>query len=128
MLDTNVLISSLWHGRCWEVVKRWRDDRMTLVISSAVLREYLDVLSRFVTPALLQEWVDALTDPTRVTMVEPAEQIDVVRADPSDNRFLECALAAHADAVISGDHHLLTLKTFRDIPILTPSAFLEQGS
>lgn len=101
---------------------------MTLVISSAVLREYLDVLSRFVTPALLQEWVDALTDPTRVTMVEPAEQIDVVRADPSDNRFLECALAAHADAVISGDHHLLTLKTFRDIPILTPSAFLEQGS
>jgi len=124
VLDTNILISSLWHGRCWEVVRLWRDGHLRLAVSSAVLWEYLEVLGRFVSPDMLQEWAEALTDMTRVSMIEVSERIDAVREDPSDNRFLECAVAAHADAIISGDRHLLALRTFRGIPIFTPTAFL----
>lgn len=124
VLDTNVLISSLWGGRCWDLVKLWDDGRLILVVSSPVLQEYLDVLSRFVTPNLLREWAEVLTDTSRVVMVESGERIDAVRDDPSDNRFIECAVAARADAIISGDRHLLDVKTFRGIPIVTPATFL----
>ena len=126
VLDTNVLISSLWRGRCWDVVTLWRDGHFALAVSSDVLREYLDVLSRFVGPELLQEWAEVLTDPARITMVKATERIDIIEADPSDNRFLECAVAAHAEAIVSGDRHLLSLKSYRRIPILRPTAFLAQ--
>ena len=124
VLDTNILVSSLWRGRCWDVVRRWREGEFTLAVSAAVLHEYLDVLSRFVSADLLQEWRETLTDPSRVCVIEISERIDAIREDPTDNRFLECAVAAHADVIVSGDRHLLVLKTFRNIPILTPTAFI----
>jgi len=54
-------------------------------------------------------------------------QVDVVKADPTDNKFLACALEAEADAVVSGDlRHLLPLKSFQGIPIITPHACVER--
>ncbi|MFQ5691273.1 MAG: putative toxin-antitoxin system toxin component, PIN family, partial [Gemmatimonadota bacterium] len=52
--------------------------------------------------------------------------------DPSDNRVLECAVAAGVDWIVSGDRHLLTLRVFRGIPIRTARQVLtvlgEEGS
>ena len=45
--------------------------------------------------------------------------------DPDDNRVLECALEAHAQAIVTGDNHLLKLHPYREIAILTPKQFLE---
>ena len=128
VLDTNVLVSSLWRGAPFSVVKRWRDGQLGVIISPAILREYLDVLSRFTPATDVTEWARLLSDPRRVTFVEPRERIGVIRDDPSDNRFLECAVTGNADAIVSGDRHLLNLGTFRSIPIVSPAAFLEQFS
>ena len=54
----------------------------------------------------------------------PSEIISVIIDDPDDNRVLECAVSARADTIISGDRHLLSLNTFRSIPIIPPQAFL----
>jgi predicted nucleic acid-binding protein len=48
----------------------------------------------------------------------------VLNSDPADNRVLECAVAACVDFIISGDKHLLDLKKFRDLEIVTPEDFL----
>jgi len=48
-----------------------------------------------------------------------------VSADPSDDKFLHCAASAEADAVISGDRHLLSLKSYRNIPIMTAAEFIK---
>lgn len=47
-----------------------------------------------------------------------------VAADPADDRVLECAVAAQADYIVSGDKHLLNLRNFGKIPILAPADFL----
>ena len=57
---------------------------------------------------------------------EPVEKISRIKADPTDDRILECALAASAAAIVSGDSHLLALGIFRGIPILTPAECLEK--
>lgn len=58
------------------------------------------------------------------TMVYPSERIQVVRLDESDNRIIECAVTAEADYLITGDkHHLLPLKTFRKVQIVSPREF-----
>ncbi|MGH9434052.1 MAG: PIN domain-containing protein [Terriglobia bacterium] len=46
--------------------------------------------------------------------------------DPDDERVLECAVAAEADAIVSGDRkHLLRLGSFRSIPVYSPRQFLD---
>ena len=53
-------------------------------------------------------------------------KINVIREDPTDNVFLECAIEGNADYIISGDRHLLSLKNFQGIPILKVRELLER--
>jgi predicted nucleic acid-binding protein len=51
----------------------------------------------------------------------------VVKGDASDNRIVECAVAAGSDVIVSGDKHLLALGSFRGIEVMTVSDFLQRG-
>jgi uncharacterized protein len=55
----------------------------------------------------------------------PRIPVQAVAADPDDDRILECALATNASFVASGDRHLLALRTYKSISIVTPRQFLE---
>ena len=56
--------------------------------------------------------------------VHPHVSLRVITDDPDDDRVLECAVAARAQAIISGDRHLVRLSSFQSIPIQTPRRFL----
>lgn len=58
------------------------------------------------------------------TVIKTEPHIHILADDP-DNRVLECALKAKADLIVTGDKHLLSLKRFQDIDIVTLSHFLE---
>lgn len=126
VVDTNVLVSAILFGGTPGLVLRLAAEGDTLSFTSSVLLTELHgvLLSTFHFPPdiaelIVNEWKAASE------VVEPAVEVSVIADDPSDNRVLECALSAHADAIISGDKHLLVLKRFRGIPIFSPKAFLE---
>jgi uncharacterized protein len=52
------------------------------------------------------------------------EGINAVADDPSDNKFLEAAVAGSANLIVSGDGHLLELEVFRNIPIISAREFI----
>lgn len=52
-------------------------------------------------------------------------QVEVVVDDPSDDKYLDCALEGGADYLVSGDQHLLQLEAYQGIQILRPAAFPE---
>jgi len=58
-------------------------------------------------------------------IILPPSLPSVIQADPSDDKFLECAVAGEATCIVTGDKHLLKLLTFRRIPILKPRQFVE---
>jgi putative PIN family toxin of toxin-antitoxin system len=58
-------------------------------------------------------------------MVEPKAQVQIVNEDEQDNKILECALAARADIIVSGDKHLLELGKFKKTKILTAREFFD---
>lgn len=63
-------------------------------------------------------------------VVDPEESITAVEDDPDDDKFLEAAVAGDVDYLVSGDHHLLDLDSFRDIAIVDPRTFyghLQEG-
>ncbi|MBI2584078.1 MAG: putative toxin-antitoxin system toxin component, PIN family [Candidatus Aenigmarchaeota archaeon] len=127
-LDTNILISALgWEGNPRQVVRKIISGDCELVISKEQFNELSRVLdypkfqfteeqkSRFKTLIL-----------EMAMFVSLSESIDVIKEDPDDNRILESAVAGGADYIISGDPHLLKLKEFRGIRIVTAREFLEE--
>ena len=61
-----------------------------------------------------------------VTPVKVGSTAKVVAEDPSDDKFLACAVSGKADVLVSGDGHLLKLKAYRRIPIVDLRTFLDQ--
>jgi putative PIN family toxin of toxin-antitoxin system len=127
--DSNVLVSALrFGGKPLTLLNLAQDGQIELALSDDILAETLDVLTRPKigwTPAQVEEagtFLRAIT-----THVSPTETLDVVKADPSDDRILECAVAVGSNVIISGDKHLLALGSFRRIEIMNVSDFLAQG-
>jgi hypothetical protein len=58
-------------------------------------------------------------------LVNPRFKFRVIEEDPEDDKVLDCALQAHAEFIVSGDRHLLKLRKFRDVRILSPRGFLD---
>lgn len=126
VLDTNVLVSALlFGGPPREILNLIVVGAVDCSLSSSILDELEDVLQRpkFGVPSReARALVEILS--VLCTVVSPSEQISVVRADPDDNRILECALAAGADVIVSGDAHLHELAVYEGIRIVNPSEFL----
>jgi predicted nucleic acid-binding protein len=75
--------------------------------------------------ASIRSLLELFRDPEHVLLVAPAVHVTINCCDaPADNVFLECALAAQTDYVVSGDRHLQEVKTFRGIRILPPREYL----
>ena len=125
VVDTNVLLSSfLTSGPPRQVLNRVRDGLDLLCLSQPILEEYLSILRRAgVDRSLMESFLLLLQDPGRAVLVIPTQRVDIIREDPPDNMFLECALEARADYIVSGDSHLLNLSRYRRIEIVTPKEF-----
>jgi uncharacterized protein len=123
--DTNILVSALqFGGKPKQLLDLAVDGQIELAVSDAIIAEALRVLrDKFErTP----EWLAEADRQIRVVarLVEPTESITAIEADPTDDRILECAVAAEPEVVVSGDRHLLDLKSFRGMPIQRFADFL----
>jgi uncharacterized protein len=124
VLDTNTALSGLlWGGTPGRLIDAAEAGQVELVSSAALLAELQGVLSRdkFVkqlarrglTVADVFDGYAAL-----VTIVTPAVITLTITRDPADDQVLAAALAAQADVIVSGDAHLLDLKSFLGISII----------
>ena len=126
VIDTNVFVSaSILKGTSSSLMELWKENKFILLFSPDIFDEYFEVIAR---PKFKQEEKDIREFAELLTQkgisVEPCNPLNVVKKDPSDNKFLECAVEGKADVVISGDKHLLELKKYKTIQIITLSVFL----
>ena len=131
VLDTNVVVSALiWDGPPERLLDLAVSGEIALFSSAVLLDELARVLergkfiaalaSRDLTPAFLTRRYGAVT-----TLVRPMPVGRTVPADPDDDHVIATALGARADAIATGDRHLLELDPYHGIRILAPAAVLE---
>jgi uncharacterized protein len=132
VLDTNQIVSMAIRpgGIQDRILTAWRERRFILLTSPQLLAEIHRVLTYPKLRALIRLSSEEETALLRL-LVEDAEmtpgtlRVQVVAADPADDMALECGIEGHADYIVSGDRHLLSLREHAGIPIITARQFLQ---
>jgi putative PIN family toxin of toxin-antitoxin system len=131
VLDVNVWVSALlWGGKPAEIVKAAEQGKVRLFASEEIVREISQVLNY---PKLRrvyeaeemnrEELIEAVLKV--VQLVQATRRVKAVLEHPTDDKFLECALEARADYVVSGDKHLLKVGNYEKIQVVSVREFLE---
>jgi putative PIN family toxin of toxin-antitoxin system len=109
------------------VLESWRDGRVEIVVSAAILEEH-----RVVAHRLGREFPGVKAGPlldllsARAKLVEAPALPTPVCVDPADDKFLACALAGGARVIVSGDKGLQRVSGYRGIKVVTPRRFAEE--
>ena len=126
VFDTNVLIAALVFpgGKGDAALHRIVEEKDRLVISKPIIDELLGVLARkFARDAEALSHAAVFISELAV-MVAPRRRLRIVKDDP-DNRIIECALAGHADAIVTGDRALLALREYKGVRIISLREYLD---
>jgi putative PIN family toxin of toxin-antitoxin system len=127
VIDTNVLVSALvGHGKPRQLVLRLLQDH-TVVSSKDMLAELADVLARDKFAEIRNSQINSVLTilARKSVLVDVKQPLNVVAEDPDDNMVLTTAHEGKARYVVSGDEHLLRMKNFRGIEIVTVKRMLE---
>ncbi len=128
VLDANVYISALLVGRgCEEILTLGRTGVIQVLSSPEIIDEVVSVLRRKFhwSTEDVRPFLDEANDLCRMVPLD-STKIEFP-ADPADAKILACGVAGKADVIVTGDRkHLLPLKRYRGIPIVSPAEFLEQ--
>lgn len=128
VIDTNVFVSSFFGGNPKKIIDLWKNERITLCLSNAILDEYVGVLCRVGLKGEneLEELLSLFSRGFNILFTTKTPKIKAVANDPDDDKFIECAAALKAEVVVTGDSELLVIKEYMGIKILTPKQFLEK--
>jgi len=127
VIDTNVFVSGLtFKGKPREVLDLiWRGD-IEACISSFIFKELEETLKKDFSwdRDQIKHTIEKIK--AKTILIQPKNKVSVIKGNDDDNRILECAIEGKARYLISGDRkHLLPLKEYEGIKILSPAEFLK---
>jgi putative PIN family toxin of toxin-antitoxin system len=129
VIDTNVVVSALLFGGIpGQLIPLWKTGTIKPLASAAVMDEYIRVMTypkfklsedeiHYLLHFEILPYFDAIT--------VGSSSYPIIDKDPSDDKFILCAVGGRASVIISGDRHLLAQKKYKKIEILTPERFLK---
>ena len=129
VIDTNVIVSAiLFGGIPGKLISLWKSGPLKPLASKDIIDEYIKVLAypkfRLAEKEINYILYNEILPYFEVVTLKPG--LRIIQKDPSDDKFIYCAEAGKAGVIISGDQHLLNLKTYGKLKILTPLQFLEK--
>ncbi len=130
VLDTNVVVSAAISsdGNPALIFEMFTSEEIKNYTTQEIIDEILEVLQRpKITKRLsLVEREFILNKFEEFSeKIKPNVKFDEIKDDPDDNKFLDCAVSASVDYIISGNDHLLKLREFRKIKVLSPAEFVK---
>ena len=127
VLDANIFISSFfWGGNPQKVVERIIAGMDELFITKEILDEIDDVVRRPKFHAdndRINYFINSIEEIGN--KITPLKEIKNGSRDKTDNKYIECGIAANVDYIISGDVHLLEIKNYGSIKIITAKEYLD---
>ncbi len=133
IIDTNVLVSAtFWEGEAYKIMQLIEQKKVQCFLSKEILKEYNEVMhSDEIIEKAEEKHLSIKSTIIKIIemceIVEPKRKIDAVKEDSEDNKIIECAVEAQVDYIVTYDRrHLLKLKEFEGIKIISPTEFMKK--
>ena len=111
VVDTNSLLQCISHrSRYHDLWVSLLDGRNILCLTTEILEEYTEILQRFTSPEFTEAALGVITNNPYTQFVTPYFHFKLIIADPDDDKFVDCAIAANAKFVVTDDGHFDVLK------------------
>ena len=131
VVDTNVLLNAILptSGNYW-LFDGIINGTFTLCVSNEILTEYSEIFARFYGSSVAENFLTALTYSPFVERINVYFHWLAIEADPDDDKFVDCALAANAHCILTNDRHfkVLEFREFPKITVLKPDELRQQVS
>lgn len=127
VLDTNCLIKMLSrHSDAYRGWKAFREERYVLCVSNDIISEYTEIIGQLATPEIAENVVNAILHAPNTIKFDPYFNFGLITEDPDDNKFVDCAIIANADYIVSDDTHfrVLSQTPFPSLRVLRLKEFL----
>ncbi len=128
VVDTNCLLRMIpvrsKYRPAWE---SFLDGKYNLCISNEIISEYMEILSEKVSATFAANIVGAILHSPFVHRTNPQFHFNLIDIDPDDNKFVDCAIIANADYIVSEDSHFRVLDSiaFPKVNVLTLDQFMK---
>lgn len=128
VLDTNCLIASISRrGAYFDVWRGLRQGRFRMCVSNEILDEYEEIISRLASSRVAANVIQTLINSPHVRHITPYFRFHLIESDKDDNKFVDCAIAASADYIVSEDAHFKALRAneFPYVSVIRLKQFLD---
>ncbi len=128
VLDTNCLLMALSSGGRYH--KAWTaflKGEYILCFSSEMLEEYEEIIALKSSPELARKIIMLIISSKFIEKIIPYYHYNLIERDPDDNKFVDCAIAANAECIVSEDKHYKVLETiaFPKVNVIRIEKFVE---
>ena len=129
VLDTNCLIMAISaQNRYYQVWQAFLDGKYTLCLTNSIIEEYSEVMDRNISPLISDMILTVILNRKNVLKLDPSFEFNLIKADPDDNKFVDCAIVGNAKYIVTQDHHFNVLKQidFPKVDVITIQQFLSE--
>ena len=112
VLDTNCLLQSISRkGRYYRIWCAFLDGEYDLCVTTEILEEYEEIIGRYTSPVVGKLLIEAILRANNTLRVDAHFRFGLIVADPDDNKFVDCAIVANAEFIVTNDSHFDVLST-----------------
>ena len=128
VLDTNCLLPSISRrSRYYPVWDRFICGEYDLCVTTEILAEYEEIVGRMTSPVVARLVVEAILRAPNTLRIEASFRFGLITEDPDDNKFVDCAIVANAECVVTNDSHFDVLATipFPRVKVVDLGTFID---
>jgi len=129
VIDTNCLLQMISKRSPYRPIwDAFLEQKFILCVSDEILDEYQEIIEEQTTAQIAENVILLILNCSNVNYVDPHFRLQIITADPDDNKFVDCAFAGGADYIVSEDSHFDVLSNipFPTINVVTMDEFLKE--
>jgi putative PIN family toxin of toxin-antitoxin system len=128
VLDTNILLVILSrHSKYHEVLDYFAEGQFTWCVTTEILAEYVEIIERYLGKSYMEYFMEIIEQAENIEYVTTYYRWTLIKNDPDDDKFVDCAIACNAKYIVTHDKHFNVLRNtpFPKVDIVDIQAFIE---